>query len=158
MSAKGKEEGRPVLCPVILQKLCTRGIELQQPPETSSSQEDLTLLLLIFFGLASVAPKSPICSLMRPSKCYPPPRYDLQVYPWDRWSDESYFRICSYSAITCDSFIGSLFQCYRKILILQCAVLAREERNIVRGNILSRIPCPIVDHLWVVRWQNKNRY
>lgn len=144
MSAKGKEEGCSVLCPVILQKLCTRGLELQLPPETSSSQEDLTLLLLIFFGLASVTPKSPICSLMRPSICYPSPRYDLQVYPWDTVEAmRAIFAFAVTHAITCDSFIGSVFQCYGKILISQCVVLAREERDVARGMFSTELLVPL---------------
>lgn len=50
-------------------------------------------------------------------------------------------------AITCDSFIGSVFQGYGKILISQCVVLSREERDVARGDILNRTPGPIADHL-----------
>lgn len=59
------------ICRVILQKLCQQN-RIATTPDSTSSQEDLTLLLLTSCGLASVTPNLPSVHLQDLQYVIPP--------------------------------------------------------------------------------------
>lgn len=151
MSAEGKEGGNSDTCPAIFQEFFTRGIALQIPETRPIAKRIYPLTSDLFWPCICYPQLSHLFTHETFNMLFLPKVWPSGVPLRHHWSYESYFSIWNTRANTCSSFIHSLFQFNSKILILQCVVLAREGRDIVRGSLLNGAPNPIVENLWVAR-------